>query len=193
VGANLIGLGTSAKRGISRAVLGSFAESVALQSEIPLFIVSPETRPLSEIRDILFATDFSDSCRKAFDRLLAVAAARRAKITLFYKLEYVTPQTAGLLASYPPYRAYMEQDLQAKRKAAEDWRRSAADRGVTVEAVFDDSEAYVADAILQVAEQMNDGMIAMASQRGRAGVVLGSITRELIRRSPDPVWVIHPH
>jgi nucleotide-binding universal stress UspA family protein len=193
VGANLIALGTSAKSGFTRAVMGSFAESVALQSETPLFIVSPETRPVAEIKEILFPTDFSGSCRQALDQLLPVAAAKRAHITFFYKLEYLTPQTRDVIVTYPPYKAYMEQDVADKQKTAEEWQGMAANEGVSADIVFDKTTNYVVDSILDAADKMRDGMIAMASQRGRAAVVLGSITRDLIRRSPQPVWVIHAH
>src|SRR5688500_10790933 len=74
-GANLIALGTSGKRGVARAVMGSFAESLALHSDIPLFLVNPDARSITNIREILFPTDFSDAGRQAFLRLLPVAAA----------------------------------------------------------------------------------------------------------------------
>jgi nucleotide-binding universal stress UspA family protein len=193
VGANLIALGTSAKSGFTRAVMGSFAESVALQSETPLFIVSPETRPLTDIREILFPTDFSDSCRQAFNQLLPVAAAKGAHITIFYKLEYVLPHTREAVATYPPNKRYMEQDVAEKHKKGEEWQGIAAKEGISTDIVFNKTTSYVVDSILAAADNMKDGMIAMASQRGKASVVLGSITRELIRRSPEPVWVIHPH
>jgi nucleotide-binding universal stress UspA family protein len=193
VGANLIALGTRAKKGLKRVVMGSFAETLVLQSETPLFVVNPETRPLKEINEVLFPTDFSDSCREAFDRLLPVAAAKGARITLFYKLEYIVPQTQDVIAMYSPYREYMEQDVELKWKKAEEWQGIAAKEGVTVDIVFNKKPAYVVDSLLEAAEQLKDGMIAMASQRGRGGVLLGSITRDLIRRSPDPVWVIHPN
>jgi nucleotide-binding universal stress UspA family protein len=123
VGANLIALGTSGRKGFMRAVMGSFAESFALQSETPLFIVSPETRVVEDIKEVLFPTDFSDSCRQAFDQLLPVASAKHAHITFFYKLEYLLPHTQDLIATYPPYTAYMEQDIAEKHKIAGDWQR----------------------------------------------------------------------
>ncbi len=87
----------------------------------------------------------------------------------------------------------MAQDVEQKRKIAEEWQGIAAKEGVIVDIVFNKNPAYVVDSLLEAAEQLKDGMIAMASQRGRGGVLLGSITRDLIRRSPDPVWVIHPN
>jgi nucleotide-binding universal stress UspA family protein len=94
---------------------------------------------------------------------------------------------------YSPYQEYMEQDVEQKRKKAEEWQGIAAKEGVTVDVVFNKKPAYVVDSLLEAAEQLKDGMIAIASQRGRGAVLLGSITRDLIRRSPDPVWVIHPN
>ncbi len=94
---------------------------------------------------------------------------------------------------YSPYREYMEQDVEQKRKIAEEWQDVAAKEGITLDIVFNRKPAYVVDSLLEAAEQLKDGMIAMASQRGRGAALLGSITRDLIRRSPDPVWVIHPN
>ena len=50
----------------------------------------------------------------------------------------------------------------------------------------------VEDSILSWAEK-NPGLIAMAAKSSPiAATLLGSVTRKLIRASPDPVWVLHP-
>jgi nucleotide-binding universal stress UspA family protein len=191
-GANLIALATSGKKGLARAVMGSFAESLALQSDIPLFVVNADAHPVAEIREILFPTDFSDAGRQAFLQLLPVAAAAGMKLKLFYKIEYLLPHTRHAIVSYPPYKAIMEQDLAVKRSTAAEWTKIASAEAVPLDTVFDDTDNYVVDAILSAAATMKNGMIAMASRRGRAAVLLGSVTRELLRRSPEPVWVLHP-
>ncbi|HEX4998691.1 MAG TPA: universal stress protein, partial [Terriglobia bacterium] len=129
-GANLIALGSNARTGVARAVLGSFAESVALQSETPLFVVNGETRPLNAITRILFPTDFSAACRAALEALLPVAAAKGARLTFFHKLDYVVPETQDLFARFPRYHEYLEQDLAEKRKKAEEWGAIASRQGV---------------------------------------------------------------
>src|SRR5262249_39669163 len=55
--ASLIAVGTHARKGVMRFLLGSFAETLILHSKTPLLIVNPKCKPMPAIKEILFATD----------------------------------------------------------------------------------------------------------------------------------------
>ncbi len=191
-GAEAIGVGTHSKKAWERFFLGSFAESLLLFAEIPTLVVNPKTK-LTNFSKILFPTDFSDASLTAFRSLLPIAKARKAKVVLFYKVEYVLPQTVEAIYSAPVYVEHLRSDREAKEQKAKQWQEVAVREGVKLELLFDKRAIYVADSILKAAKKVKAGLIAMASHTGTVSAAfLGSVTRQVIRVSPTPVWVIHP-
>src|SRR5262249_7246233 len=89
IGAELIAVGTSSKKGATRFLFGSFAETLVLQSEIPVFLVSPKMKAVSSFKHIFFPHDGSDKAREAFDRVLVVAKEHKSRITIFHRVEYI--------------------------------------------------------------------------------------------------------
>lgn len=191
--ASLIAVGTNNKKGFERFFLGSFAETLILKSDIPVLVVNPRGKVPKKIGRILFPTDFSPPSRKAFERVVALAGALKAKVTLYFKFEYMAPDTAALMRATPSFSSYFAADLEAKSKVAATWVQDAAKSGVKVELILDEKPYYVLDGILKVCRKGKFDLIAMASHSGAISTAfLGSIARQVIRATMLPVWVIHP-
>lgn len=82
---DLIVLGSHGRRGMDRAMLGSFAEQLLLTSEVPVVVVG--SKALSKeraIRTFLFPTDFGDSAEAHFREILPLAKALGVKIVLLH-------------------------------------------------------------------------------------------------------------
>jgi nucleotide-binding universal stress UspA family protein len=196
---DLLVVSTHGRKGISRFFLGSFAETLLLESDIPVLVVNPQSREIRKVNHILFPTDFSDSCFDAFEELVSFAAAKEAKVTLFHQIPNPVEPVVGsgiymLGGSYIPVSTYFDQEKNRKVEEGQDWVKWAEARGVAVDLMVQYQGRSIADSVIEAAEKKSVSMIAITSQRGRASAaLLGSITRQVVRGAPCPVWVMHHH
>jgi len=190
---DLIGIGTHGRTAVERFFIGSFAETIVLQSTVPVFIVNAKSPATKKISKILFPTDFSAVSREAYGRVIDLAATLGAKVTLYYKFEYLNEYTLEGMSLSKEYVRYFEQDKEHRRKMADEWAAEGKKAGVKVEVRLDDKGVYVAEGVLKAAKAGKHQLIALASHSGSvAAAMVGSVARYVIRRSILPVWVIHP-
>ena len=85
---DLLVLGSSGRGGMKKLALGSVAEEVLRRAPCPVLIVGPNVPALgsgtARFSRILFATDFGDSCYRAFQYALGLAEDCCAKLVLVY-------------------------------------------------------------------------------------------------------------
>ncbi len=75
-------------------------------------------------------------------------------------------------------------------KAIQSNAKIIQDHGFAIKTIWDSSLANIPSLILKNAKKANADMIAVTAQAGPAhALFLGSVTRELLRVSPLPVWV----
>jgi nucleotide-binding universal stress UspA family protein len=95
---DLIVMGTHGRTGLEILLLGSFAETVFRRATCPVLTVGPQNRPAtssSALKNVLFATDFSEESKAAEPYAFSIARRRGAKLSL---LNVVKPGFAGLQA-----------------------------------------------------------------------------------------------
>jgi nucleotide-binding universal stress UspA family protein len=190
----LIVIGTRAHRGPIRWIMGSFAETFAQSSDVPLLVVNPFWKPLRQFKTILFATDFSDHSRAAFKRVLALAKQIKTKIFIFHSLDdqmHVPAEMAFL--KHPPISFISKEEIESLRTLGLRWAEEGKREGIKCQVIVDTRIGESpADAILRRSKQL-PGIIALAAYSGPVSrALLGSTTRKVIRASTQPVWVIHP-
>jgi nucleotide-binding universal stress UspA family protein len=193
-GTDLIIASSRARRGPTRWIHGSFAETLALHSDVPTLVVNPLWNRIPEFRHVLFPTDFSDASKGAFQRVLEFARSLGAEITVFHKVKYdLTPGVEVAFSAYPAYQELFSAEIEARHEEAMGLVREAARAGVQAHAFIDyQLSGSVAEAIVNRAER-HPGIIAMVAHTGPvAAAVLGSSTRKVIRSAPVPVWIVHP-
>jgi len=190
--ANLIALGTHSRTGVERWLLGSFAETLILQSTIPLLIVNPKTHLPKKIKTILYPTDLSEASEKGLDKLLPDLKRLKAKLILYHKMDYVLPETYSMIYRSDLYEKYLEEDEARRHKALEKWEKKLQSEGVKVEIVIDDKAAFIPKAITKAAKKHKAQMIALVTQTGpTSAAILGSIARQVVRTSDCPIWSWH--
>lgn len=88
---DLIVMGTNARHGLSRAILGSCAEGVIRHATCPVLIVGPRARRPAEnhfsFSTIVFATDLQHDAAEKAAVALAIGEDGSAKVYLCYTLE----------------------------------------------------------------------------------------------------------
>ncbi len=189
--ARFIFTNSHANKGLPRFFLGSFTETLLLQSTIPVIVSNPTTEIPDHIKHILFPTDFFSSSRKGLEDAVQVALRSNAKLTLYHK------ETAPLYLSFPEapfYNVYMEDMAKELKKNADIWFQWAKKQGVNCELVMDNAPEIgpVGKNILLYAEKARVDFICVVTKSSAVGAaLLGSTARHLVRNAHCPVWVHH--
>ncbi len=88
---DLLVLGTRGRTGVQKLLLGSVAEEIWRQAQVPVLTVGPETprvRPDGRFDCMLFATDFTPESLAAFPYAVAVARESRARLILLHVIRH---------------------------------------------------------------------------------------------------------
>ncbi|KIX84798.1 universal stress protein [Thermus filiformis] len=139
-------------------------------------------------RKILLPTDGSEAAEAGLIHGLDLAKALRARVSLLYVLETLTPSLLLGPESVPYYQALLEDLRQEGLRALDRATRLAEEKGVGFEAHL--VEGRAAEAILKMAE--GHDLVVMGSH-GRSGLdalLLGSVTREVLHKARTPVLVV---
>jgi nucleotide-binding universal stress UspA family protein len=193
-GAELIVLGTRARKGVRRWMMGSFVESLVLRSDVPLFVINPHWERIPRFEQILFPTDFSVESRVAFREVIKLALRLGSEIKIFHKMRFeLSPPVEVAFNMRPEYRDTFMTELNHRKSEANELAHEARKNGIKASTIVEYRHGgSVEEAVLSIAHK-NPGIIAMASRSGKmSAALIGSTTRQIVRHSPFPVWVIHP-
>jgi len=187
----LMVLSSRARKGATRFLIGSFADTLILNSTLLTIVVSPKTHPLKRIRTILFPTDFRQKSKDAFTEVIQFASEMDAKILIFHRLEMVTYPH---LTDHPEYENWKRAEIRRCEKEAE-WLRERADES-NVDTIIEivTKGPSVAESVLSLAKKTPSSILALVSHTAPSMVpiLLGSNTRQILHAAGSPTWVIHP-
>jgi nucleotide-binding universal stress UspA family protein len=89
---DLIVVGTHARTGFKKFILGSVAEEILRQAPCPVLTVGPhvnaELRRAPEMKAILFATDFSEDCPGSLQHALNLGRRHNARVLMLTVVEH---------------------------------------------------------------------------------------------------------
>lgn len=92
---DLVVLGTRGRTGLGKLLLGSVAEEILRTSPCPVFTVGPHADPTreanGEIREILYATDFTSGSQASAEYAVSLAEEFQARLVLLH----VVPEPAA--------------------------------------------------------------------------------------------------
>lgn len=195
-GAALIIAQTHSRKGVRRLFLGSFAETLLFRSKIPVMLINQEMKRFSGFQKILFPTDFGRHSRAQFNRVIDLALTFQAKVTLFHSVQHpIEPNGVWLYSAGPlaPFPDYVRDQIKFATRRARSWVRIAEKLGVSMNYVINKRGLSISDQILSVSRKWKVGLIAMETQSGPiSATLLGSVTRQVVRQSLCPVWVLKP-
>ncbi|HWR17909.1 MAG TPA: universal stress protein [Terriglobales bacterium] len=82
----LVALGTTGRSGIRKLTVGSIAEEIVRDAECPVLTVGPASsaRKQVAIRNILYASDFSEDSRRAGAYAMSLAGRHKARLILLH-------------------------------------------------------------------------------------------------------------
>jgi nucleotide-binding universal stress UspA family protein len=189
---DLIVIGTHGHGAVARALMGSVAQKVTRESEIPVMVVREgvsQRHPAYE--KILVPTDFSDTSMKALDIAVRFANLSEADLHVIHVVDW--PTITLLTTGYPGYPT-----LQVSQPHPEEWKvdktlhemlkRKELVGDIRTKTVIGDP----VDEILLYASKEKIDFIVMGThgRRGLERVLLGSTTSAVIAKSEIPVMTI---
>jgi nucleotide-binding universal stress UspA family protein len=196
--AQMIAIGTHGGHALTRYLGGSFSDVLMHENSLPVLITGPkQAQVMGQPKTVIFPTDFSAPCRDAFDHVLAIAASSGAELHLFHKnlhpLDAIVQTGVHMLGGgWVSVESYFHTLPVEHEKEGEAWLKMAEAAGVRAHLVREDDPESTADAIVQYANSLTNAspLIAMVVQAGPlSSWLLGSVTRDVIRNSPYPVYL----
>jgi nucleotide-binding universal stress UspA family protein len=188
-GCDAIVMSTQAKRGMTRALLGSTADGVLRRTGVPVFVIPAGAAETLAPAKLFVAVDDSDPSDAAVAFAIAFAQSENARLVFCGVAD--TEGLMGNLAAYAfepgPMLAELHEAVMATVTAAAD---RAREHGLQSEAmVVDGSPASVIPAIAR-----SHGAVAIViGTHGRRGLrrwFVGSVAESVVQNSSLPVVVI---
>ncbi|MCB9897684.1 MAG: universal stress protein [Planctomycetes bacterium] len=145
---------------------------------------------MTECKRILCPVDFSEPSNTALEYAESLARTLKAELVVLHVIEPVLyPVAYGLPASSPLLNVEEQARLGAEKHLAP-IIEGIGKRGVEARSIVDTGTASLK--IVQVAEQLEAGMVVMATHglTGLKHMLLGSTTERVVRRCPCPVLTV---
>jgi nucleotide-binding universal stress UspA family protein len=186
---DLVVMGTHGRRGLRRLLLGSVAEEVVRLAPCPVLTVPEGEVGASpgQIERIVVPVDFSEHAKLALAYAVQLADAYGAQLHLLHVVdEVIYPDF------YPPV-------IPSGGSLTEELRDQSLERMRGLLSGFEGADAAVhvragraAPEIADFAEGQSADLVVIASHglTGISHVLLGSVTEQLIRRAPCPVFTV---
>ena len=180
---DLIVTGARSKSGVERLILGSTAEQIVRNAECAVLTVGPKTKAAEDtpltFRNIVYATDFTPSAKKAAIYALSFAEDSGARLYLCHVIGPHEPTAAGQEFSDGAFQRALRRMIP---ETAYDW----CDPECVVE------HGYAGEAILKLAERVQADLIVLGTRK--ASFLLTHIDRgltpELLAQATCPVMTI---
>jgi nucleotide-binding universal stress UspA family protein len=189
---DLIILGTHGRRGIPRALLGSVAETILRETEIPVLVVTGHAKTPRNNHPFdraLVALDASDPSRTAMSIAARLSADYATHLTLCNVIDSrdVLSKAAAYGYDASPFQAGMRADARKLLQAA----ANVPNVSLTVDDLVV-AEGEPAEVIEHTAAQRNCDLIVIGThgRRGVRRVFLGSVAEAVIRSSTLPVLAV---
>jgi nucleotide-binding universal stress UspA family protein len=187
---DLIAMGTHARTGLVRALMGSTTEGVLRGSRVPVLAVHAETRLRESafLRTALVAVDDSDPADAAIALSAKLASVRGTRLIVcnvadtrdIYEMAGTYAYDPGQLVDEALASAHAILERAYARLATSGRAEMAVLEGEPVEAIVAAAERYAVDVIV----------IGSHGRRGIPRLLLGSVAEHVVRRSRVPVIVV---
>jgi len=192
---DLVIMRTHGRAGLERAVLGSVTQQVVARGRVPVMVLRPGDRTITQIRKLLVPIDGSPGGTLALGTAVQLSKSTGASLQL---LEVAQPASNWLYAGdayggmsyYDP--TWDDEALASARTYVEGVVKRL--RAAGVEADGDARQVpSVAEGIVHAADAANADVIVMSTRAltGPARAVLGSTADAVVRTAHCPVLLVH--
>jgi len=186
-------IGTHGRRGVSRLFLGSTAEGVIRNANVPVFVVPPTARPAVDgaaaFTRIVVALDDSEPAERALECALDVAEPGKTSVVLAHAVDVSRIYETAAFHNYDRGTA-LARASEAGRALLARAATRAKDRDIAAETVV--VEGGPSESMLELARTRDADLIAIGTngRRGLDKMLLGSVAEGVLRTAPVPVLVV---
>lgn len=181
-----------AKPGFSLA--GSFTSRLISKSDVPVLAIDARAGALTRVSRIVFATSFAKSEKRRLAEAIGWAKALDAELVFLNVLTGLPPNFSdGVFLVGGPQRldAFMAEQASEAEENGKIWKGIAERAGVRAGYEIVSSTEPVADVITKVAKRRRADLIMMPTSTGpRTAFFLGSVTRDVLRKSKKAVFIL---
>ena len=185
LGCDCIAIFTKANKGITRWVMGSFAETVVNRSKKDLLLLNPNSNwNGAAIKRSLFLDDFSLSSKKYLKKALLLCRELKSDLVV-YHVPHITYDW-NLETENPFVKKYRKSVEQRKKWILD----LGSELGVNTTVVLGKFDRAIHESAFDAAKKHKVDLIVVTSKAGAMTAFLGgSITRYIMRGSLYPVYV----
>jgi nucleotide-binding universal stress UspA family protein len=182
-GIDLIVAGTQSKSGVERLVLGSTAEDLIRNAEVPVLTVGPNARLPKDgslvFKNIIYATDFSKESARAAIYALSFAQDSGAHLYFCYVLGYQADTTAKKDFLDEAFRSALNRMIP---QSSYDW--------CNPECVVGHGDA--AKSILELADRVQADLIVLGARKASFWLthIAHGLTPDLLAQATCPVMTV---
>ena len=193
--AKMIVVGSGAKSRDQLTGLGSFSEALISLSPIPVLVLGESVQMTDPISKILYPTDFSETSKMTFRKVVQFAKDRGAEVILYHFLNLEQgPLAFGIPWGYEVkwLDEYWQVQEKLQQEEGEEWKSKAIKQGVKCQFICDRKMGQLSGRIVEMIKENQINMLAITVKRGPwSQVILGRNVRELFAHSTCPVLAIH--
>lgn len=183
--ADVVALFTHANKGFKRFFLGSFAESAIHHIDAHLLIANPDTQFSKDIKNIIYACDFTEKSKAHVKQLIEICKYSKAHLSIYHAAEpYYRSTHKDLEKVVEKYRAEISK--------YEDFLDEACEKAdITCSLYISSNFDKVATNLMKVAKKVKADLIVTSAKSGPVMALMGgSVTRQIIRLAKKPVLVL---
>lgn len=186
-----------AKSEFSNMLLGSFSETLLMQSKLPVIMVPNTSEKIKGLNNLVFPVDLANQDTKAINEITKFSKKINAKLTLVHKMpNSVDPMLQSgsymLGGGWISVGEFFQADMNQRKEALKKLKASLSKKIEKVNTKLLDGEGSIAGEVHEYVNKKNIPMIAVTtSSTNRAGFILGSVARSIIKESNKPVIVLH--
>jgi len=197
INANFIIVGTHGRKGFQRFFLGSFAETLLLNSKHSILTVGEKVKLKGSLNNIFYATNLENSSQIILKKVISFAKIFSTKITLFHALRIFFQEMAPYGALEFGYawtlsKNYISDQEEIEKRKINKLATQIKKENLKIKTIISQPSTNTAETIVQQATKNNASIIALATYSGKMETaLLGSTARQVVRSAPCPVLVLH--
>lgn len=189
-GVSVIVAGTRGASRVQEFFLGSTANRLVRQSQLPV-VLSPPSAEDADLKTIVIPVDFSRASLESVRAGARLARVFGARLSLMHA--FVLPEVTALQTSVANVSAQLQQVVAGKKQQIEEFCAPIDLEGVDYSVTVIQQPPHLA--IVDFARESEADLICMGShgRRGWARFFLGNTAEKVLRQTDCPILVIHAH
>lgn len=189
---------SSKKSGLERFFKGSFSDTLLFSLNLPSFVLPLDVEKIDLTSPILVPFDLSKENAEAIHTFFnSQPPLPKSKIVLYHKItrpDEAFIQTGVHFAggAWLSMEDFHANQMEQCKNRCDDLQKSLAGLGYEVETFLDSAFGAVDEGIRDYCQKERVGVTLLFTNASPAtALLLGSLTRQLLRNPPTPLWVLH--